>query len=118
MTKIWRAEGARGFWRGIVPLWCRDVPFYVVFFGVYEGSRAFCLRHLQPPGEATHDEGDAAQQAKTIIRPAEVTKEMTELPRTCATPASHLLLLHLWHARRSPMACPLLNMVLQLPDSC
>jgi hypothetical protein len=47
---LWRTDGVSGFFRGIVPLWGRDVPFYVVFFGAYEGFSSLCLTHLMPPG--------------------------------------------------------------------
>ena len=49
-AELAREEGPRGFTRGIVPLWCRDVPFYVVFFGAYEGTSALSFRHLMPAG--------------------------------------------------------------------
>lgn len=47
---LWRTDGASGFFRGLVPLWARDVPFYVVFFGAYEGLSSLCFTHLMPPG--------------------------------------------------------------------
>ena len=49
---LWRTDGVSGFFRGIVPLWGRDVPFYVVFFGAYEGFSSLCLTHLMPPGSS------------------------------------------------------------------
>lgn len=42
-----RSEGVRGFFRGLVPLWCRDVPFYIAFFGTYEASSVLCFQYLQ-----------------------------------------------------------------------
>jgi hypothetical protein len=49
-AELWQAEGVRGFYRGLVPLWVRDVPFYVVFFGAYEGFSSLCFTHLMPAG--------------------------------------------------------------------
>lgn len=51
-SSLWRTEGVPGFFRGLVPLWGRDVPFYVVFFGAYEGFSSFCFTHLMPPGSS------------------------------------------------------------------
>lgn len=48
--ELWRADGVSGFFRGLVPLWARDVPFYVVFFGAYEGFSSLCHNHMMPPG--------------------------------------------------------------------
>lgn len=37
---IFREKGFLGFFQGLVPLWCRDVPGYFCFFLSYEGSRS------------------------------------------------------------------------------
>ncbi len=49
---LWRTDGVSGFFRGLVPLWARDVPFYVVFFGAYEGFSSLCFNHVMPVGSA------------------------------------------------------------------
>jgi hypothetical protein len=47
---VWHTDGVSGFFRGLVPLWARDVPFYVVFFGSYEGFSSLCFNHVTPAG--------------------------------------------------------------------
>mmetsp|Transcript_20875 Transcript_20875/g.25316 ORF Transcript_20875/g.25316 Transcript_20875/m.25316 type:complete len:146 (-) Transcript_20875:1873-2310(-) len=41
-------EGYKGFTRGLVALWMRDVPFYFVFFGTYD----LTLGIIAPDGSA------------------------------------------------------------------
>jgi solute carrier family 25 ornithine transporter 2/15 len=35
VVRVWRADGARGFFAGLTPLLLRDVPFNTLFFGSY-----------------------------------------------------------------------------------
>mmetsp|Transcript_33562 Transcript_33562/g.41211 ORF Transcript_33562/g.41211 Transcript_33562/m.41211 type:complete len:279 (+) Transcript_33562:77-913(+) len=48
ISELWRMEGYKGFTRGLVALWMRDVPFYFVFFGTYD----LTLGIIAPDGSA------------------------------------------------------------------
>ena len=78
---LYRNQGARGFFRGIVPLWFRDVPFYVVFFGSYEAFSTICFQFLLPsdatdlsPIQAFFCGGLAGCVSWAIIFPCDVIK--------------------------------------------
>lgn len=46
VRKTWRGEGARGFFKGIVPLTFRTVPSHGLFFLAYENTKNFMSREL------------------------------------------------------------------------
>eukprot|EP01104_Vermistella_antarctica_P012528 TRINITY_DN3649_c0_g1_i1.p1 TRINITY_DN3649_c0_g1~~TRINITY_DN3649_c0_g1_i1.p1 ORF type:complete len:370 (-),score=30.51 TRINITY_DN3649_c0_g1_i1:66-1175(-) len=39
VSRIWKGEGLRGFYRGFGACWFRDMPAFALYFGVYEGYR-------------------------------------------------------------------------------
>ncbi len=43
-SSVWRKEGARGFYRGLVSLMLRDVPFNAIFYGSYESMCTVYMR--------------------------------------------------------------------------
>jgi len=36
LPKIWSGEGLQGFYKGIVPLWCRQIPYTIIKFVAFE----------------------------------------------------------------------------------
>ena len=46
-----REEGFRGFFRGLVPTFAREMPGYFFFFGGYEMSRNFLTAEGQSPDD-------------------------------------------------------------------
>lgn len=36
LNKVWAAEGLRGFYKGLVPLWCRQIPYTMCKFTSFE----------------------------------------------------------------------------------
>ncbi|KAB1207637.1 Mitochondrial phosphate carrier protein 1, mitochondrial [Morella rubra] len=36
--KLYRAEGLMGFYKGLLPLWCRNLPFSMIMFSTFEHS--------------------------------------------------------------------------------
>ena len=44
--RIMEAEGWAGFYKGIVPLWCRQVPYTMVKFGAFENTVKACYSHI------------------------------------------------------------------------
>lgn len=51
--KIMNAEGWNGFYKGIVPLWCRQIPYTVVKFVAFEKTvRFFYANILSKPRDS------------------------------------------------------------------
>ncbi|XP_059643141.1 mitochondrial phosphate carrier protein 1, mitochondrial-like [Cornus florida] len=44
--KLYASEGLRGFYRGLVPLWGRNLPFSMVMFSTFEHSVNFLYRNI------------------------------------------------------------------------
>ncbi|KAL2610290.1 hypothetical protein R1flu_028863 [Riccia fluitans] len=44
--KVYRAEGVRGFYKGLTPLWGRNVPFSMLLFSSFEHSVDFIYNRL------------------------------------------------------------------------
>ncbi|CAL1399331.1 unnamed protein product [Linum trigynum] len=44
--KIYRTEGLAGFYRGLFPLWARNLPFSMVMFSTFEHSVELIYHHL------------------------------------------------------------------------
>jgi len=44
--KMMDAEGWNGFYKGIVPLWCRQVPYTMVKFGAFENTVKACYKYV------------------------------------------------------------------------
>jgi len=44
--KIMEAEGWSGFYRGLKPLWARQVPYTMVKFGMFENTVKFCYANI------------------------------------------------------------------------
>jgi hypothetical protein len=57
---LWREEGLRGFSRGLPALWARDIPFYMVFFGVYEAALSRAERTLGVAAAPAPSAGDSS----------------------------------------------------------
>ena len=45
-NKIMQAEGWNGFYKGLAPLWCRQVPYTMVKFGAFENTVKMFYKHL------------------------------------------------------------------------
>jgi len=43
---IMNAEGWNGFYKGLVPLWCRQVPYTMVKFGAFENTVKACYKYI------------------------------------------------------------------------
>jgi len=46
MPKMMQAEGWNAFYKGIMPLWCRQIPYTVVKFVAFEKTVRFCYRNI------------------------------------------------------------------------
>jgi len=44
--KIMETEGWPGFYRGLKPLWARQVPYTMVKFGMFENTVKFCYANI------------------------------------------------------------------------
>lgn len=44
--KIYATEGLSGFYRGLIPLWCRNLPFCMVMFSTFEHSVDLIYRRI------------------------------------------------------------------------
>lgn len=45
-NRIMKAEGWGGFYKGLAPLWCRQVPYTMVKFGAFENTVKACYKHI------------------------------------------------------------------------
>lgn len=43
---IMNAEGWNGFYKGLAPLWCRQVPYTMVKFGAFENTVKACYKYI------------------------------------------------------------------------
>ena len=46
MKQITAGEGAKALWKGIVPLWCRQIPYTMVKFATFENIVALFYKYL------------------------------------------------------------------------
>ncbi len=46
--KIMREEGLRGFYKGIVPLWARQIPYTMMKFACFERTVELLYKHVVP----------------------------------------------------------------------
>ena len=81
LASLLRAEGARGLYRGLGSLVCRDVPFNALFFGSYESTRALLVRlegyaskEELPPSRVLLAGGLAGSLGWSFIMPMDVAK--------------------------------------------
>ncbi|KAH9654734.1 mitochondrial phosphate carrier protein 1 [Citrus sinensis] len=44
--KVYKTEGLAGFYRGLFPLWCRNLPFSMIMFSTFEHSVDFIYQKL------------------------------------------------------------------------
>jgi len=52
--KIMEAEGWNGFYKGLVPLWFRQVPYTMVKFGAFENTVKFMYRNVFSKGKEAY----------------------------------------------------------------
>jgi solute carrier family 25 phosphate transporter 3 len=46
--KIMREEGIKGFYKGIVPLWARQIPYTMMKFACFERTVELLYKHVVP----------------------------------------------------------------------
>jgi solute carrier family 25 phosphate transporter 3 len=52
--KIMNSEGWAGFYKGLTPLWCRQVPYTMVKFGAFENTVKFCYNNIWTAPKETY----------------------------------------------------------------
>lgn len=68
MPRVWATEGWRGFYKGLVPLWFRQVPYTMVKFASFERIvRVLHALLLSSPDPATAPPSPAAELAVTLL---------------------------------------------------
>jgi len=45
---IFKEEGLNGFYKGLVPLWCRQIPYTMMKFACFEKTLEFFYKHVVP----------------------------------------------------------------------
>eukprot|EP00928_Gymnodinium_smaydae_P089820 TRINITY_DN7371_c0_g3_i1.p1 TRINITY_DN7371_c0_g3~~TRINITY_DN7371_c0_g3_i1.p1 ORF type:complete len:301 (-),score=45.15 TRINITY_DN7371_c0_g3_i1:153-1055(-) len=85
---IFNTEGVRGFYRGLVSLWARDIPFNAIFFGSYESTCTLMMRagNLRSKDELSNGQvllagGVAGALGWSVVLPFDVVK--TRLQTGC-----------------------------------
>lgn len=48
VPKMMQAEGFGGFYKGIVPLWCRQIPYTMMKFACFERTVEALYKHVVP----------------------------------------------------------------------
>ena len=64
-TKIMEAEGWNGFYKGLAPLWCRQVPYTMVKFGAFENTVKACYKYIWTNPKETY--GKSTQLLVTFM---------------------------------------------------
>ncbi len=56
--KMLHAEGFGGFYKGIVPLWCRQIPYTMMKFACFERTVEALYKHVVPKPRAQCSKGE------------------------------------------------------------
>lgn len=54
-TKLMAEEGPKGFYKGIVPLWCRQVPYTMVKFASFEATVEMLYKTFMPKPKSEYN---------------------------------------------------------------
>lgn len=52
VPRIWREEGLRGFYKGLPPLWGRQIPYTMMKFAAFERTVEMLYKHVVPKPRA------------------------------------------------------------------
>lgn len=58
MPKIMREEGVSGFYKGLVPLWMRQIPYTMMKFACFERTVELLYAHVVPKPRAECTKGE------------------------------------------------------------
>lgn len=58
MPKLWKQEGIRGFYKGLPPLWMRQIPYTMMKFACFERTVEALYKHVVPKPRSDCSKGE------------------------------------------------------------
>lgn len=78
-TDLFRAEGVRGFFRGLTACWMRDVPYYAIFFSSYRAFLSAAKIDSPSSLESFLGGGVASSIAWSCVLPFDIVKSRKQI---------------------------------------